>query len=350
MVPIRLKDIAARAGVSVMTVSKVLHDSPDISGETKTRVKLLAQQMGYVPDAMAQSLRNRRSRLIGLVLPSIANPIFARMVLAVEDRAHELGYDVILAQTHNVAEREDSCLLRLLSRRVDGLLISPVYRPSAEARAYQELLARGTPTVILGPVAPFCSQFANVEGEEALGSARVTAHLLELGHRRIAFLAGPLLAPWAQARLEGYKRALREHAIEVDDRLIFQAGGLIEDGTKAALQMINESCDATAVQAVNDLVAIGCAEALMGQGIWIPEDISLTGYGNVLTAEHFRVPLTTVRQPKHRLGTEAVECLLQVMRGEKPASRRLVAELAVRASTGPPPARNRVPATPAERT
>lgn len=337
---VRLKDVAARAGVSVMTVSKVLRDAPDISAGTKTRVKLLAQQMGYVPDTMAQSLRNRTSKLLGLIIPNIANPIFARMVMAVEDRAHDAGYELVLAQTQNVAEREDSCILRLLSRRADGLLISPVYRPTDEVRAYQELHARGTPTVILGPAAAFCRQFINVEGEEEAGSHRVTKHLLELGHRQIAFLAGPSLAAWAQARLEGYKRALREADLEVADRLIFQAGGTIEDGAKAALQMINEGCKATAVQAVNDLTAIGCAETLLKQGLRIPEEVSVTGFGNVLAAEHFRVPLTTVRQPKQRLGTAAMECLLELMRGEKVASRQLPSPLAIRCSTAQPPAQS----------
>ncbi len=336
MAVIRLKDIAARAGVSVMTVSKVLRDAPDISAGTKTRIKLLAQQLGYVPDTMAQSLRSRKSKLLGLIIPNIAHPIFARMVMAIADRAHEAGYEIVLAQTQNVPEREDSCVLRLLSRRVDGLLISPVYRPADHVRAYQELAARGTPTVILGPLAPFCRQFPNVEGEEETASYRVTQHLLALGHQRIAFLAGRPLASWAQQRLAGYKRALREANLEMEDRWIFQAGGTIEDGAKAALEMINESCPATAIQAINDLVAIGCGETLLGQGWKIPEEISLAGFGNMMAAEHFRVPLTTVRQPKHRLGAAAMECLLQLLRGEKAQSRQLPATLAIRASTAPP--------------
>src|SRR6185436_18813978 len=117
---IRLKDIAAQAGVSVMTISKALRDEPDISAKTKTRIKLLAQQMGYVPDSTAQGLRNRTTKLFGLVNSSMTNPIFARMVLGIEERAHDLGYDLILAHTRNVPEREEAHIRRLLSRRVDG--------------------------------------------------------------------------------------------------------------------------------------------------------------------------------------------------------------------------------------
>ena len=333
---VRLKDIAARAGVSLMTISKALRDTPDVAAATKTRIKLIAQQMGYVPDALAQGLRNRQTKLFGLIIPTITNPLFARTVYALEERAHELGFEIVLAHTLNVMEREDSCILRLLSRRVDGLFIFPVYRPLAEARAYQELPARGTPTVILGPTAPFCSQFVNVETDDVTASQVLTKHLLELGHKRITFLAGPSLAPWAQERLEGYRRALREANIQVEDRLFFQAGGTIEDGAKAALQMLGESSDATAVQAVNDLVAIGCAQTFLSRGVQIPRDLSITGYGNILTAEYFRVPLTTVRQPKFRLGSAAMDSMLQLLRGERPESKRLPAEIVVRDSTAPP--------------
>ncbi len=333
---VTLKDIAARAGVSPMTVSKVMRDAPDISAETKTRIKLIAQQMGYVPDGIARGLRCRKTKLLGLIIPSIANPIFARMVLAIEDRAHELGFELILAQTHNIAEREDSNIIRLLSRKVDGLLIWPVYRPADEVRAYQELQQRGTPTIILGPTMPYCRQFINVECDDEGGSRTITQHLLKLGHRRIAFFTGPMLAPWAQRRFEGYRNALREAGLELDDRLVFQAGSTIEDGIKAAEQMQTESCDATAVQAANDLAAIGCAERLLREGVRIPEQLSLAGFGNIMSAEFYRVPLTTARQPKHRLGEVAMDMLAQLLGGKKVEPAQLPAELIVRASTAPP--------------
>jgi DNA-binding LacI/PurR family transcriptional regulator len=335
---IRLKDIAERAGCSVMTVSKALRDASDVSPETKTRIKLLAQQLGYVPDSGAQGLRTRTSKLFGLVISSMVNPIFSRVVLAIEARAYELGYDVLLAHTHNIPEREEACIRRFLSRRVDGLFISPVYRMSTEARIYQELLARKTPTVLLGHTAPFCSQFVNVETDDLLASYGATQHLVKLGHKRIAFFAGPQAVPWTQERFEGYRRALREAGMDVDDKLVFQAGRTIEDGANAALQMINESADATAVQAVNDLVAVGCAQTLLKQGLRIPEDVSVVGFGNVLISEHFRVPLTTTRQPKFRLGSAAVDCMVQMLRGNRPESKRLPAELVVRASSGIAPA------------
>jgi LacI family transcriptional regulator len=302
---VRLKDIARKANVSVMTVSKALRDAPDVSDETRARIKALALQLGYVPDSSAQCLRGKTTRLFGLVIPSTTNPIFARIVYAIEDRAHDLGYDLLLVHTLNLPEREEHGIRRLISRRVDGLFVSPVYRYEAEARIYQEIAARNIPTVLLGP---------------------------------IAYFAGPQAAPWAHERFEGYRRALREENLDVDDKLVFAAGGTIEDGAKAALQMLNENCNATAVQAVNDLVAVGCSETLLAQGLKIPGDVSVAGFGNIMVAEHFRVPLTTVRQPKFRLGIAAVSAMMKLIRGERVELQRQTAELVERKSTAPPKA------------
>jgi DNA-binding LacI/PurR family transcriptional regulator len=335
---VRLKDIAHRAGVSVMTVSKALRDEPDVSATTKTRVKLLAQQLGYVPDSSAQGLRMSRTKLFGVSVPALANPIYYGVVAAIEERTRELGYEMLLAQTADIPEREEACIRRFLSRRVDGLFVAPVYRMATEARIYQELSKRRLPVVLLGHAAPFCSQFISVETDDLLASYAATQHLLKLGHKRIAFFAGPQTAPWAQERFGGYRRALREAGLDVDDRLVFQAGRTIEEGAKTALQMINESSDATAVQTVNDFVAVGCAAELLKQGLNIPQDVSVAGFGNILLSEHFRVPLTTLNQPKARLGEAAVEVMQQLLLGKRPEARRLPAELVVRASTGIPPA------------
>jgi LacI family transcriptional regulator len=334
---VRLKDIAAHTGVSIMTVSKALRDEPDISAATKSRVRAIADQLGYVPDSGAQSLRNRRTKLLGLVISSMTNPVFARMVLALEEQCFELGYELIVAHTRNIPEREEIQLRRMLARRVDGIFISPVYRLGTNAPIYEELKRRGTPVVILGHLASFCAQFTNVETDDIQGSYNATKHLLSLGHRRIAYLSGPVASPFAQERYEGYRRALREAKLEPDDKLVFNAGTTIDEGEKAALQMLNENCNATAVQTFNDLVAIGAATVLLNQGIQIPQQISIAGFGNILASEHFRVPLTTVRQPKARLAIAAVESMMKILRGEAPTAKRLPAELAIRKSTAPPP-------------
>jgi DNA-binding LacI/PurR family transcriptional regulator len=333
---VRLKDIALHAGVSVMTVSKALRDEPDISAATKARLKQLAQQMGYVPDTFAQALRTRDSKLLGLVISSITNPIYARTILAIEERAHQLGCEILLAQSLGTVEREETCLRRLMARRVQGIFIAPVYRLSTQAPVYQQLLAQHVPTIILGHLAPFCAQFPNVETDDIAASRAITEHLLRLGHRRIAYFCGPVVSPTAQERYEGYRRALREAGFEMEDKLIFQAGTTIEDGKKAALQLLNESTRATAVQMANDLVAIGAADTFLQHGLKIPQDLSVAGFGNILTSEYFRVPLTTYGQPKFRLGNAAMDSMLNLLRHEKTAPKRLVGDLIIRASTAAP--------------
>jgi LacI family transcriptional regulator len=330
---VRLKDIAARAGVSLMTASKAMREAADVSAQTRTRIRLLAQQMGYVPNSMAQGLRNRTTRLLGVILSRVTNPVLGGTVSAIEEGAHEWGCDLFLAHTLNSPDREEACIRRLLARRVDGLFIFPVYRLAPTAAIYDDLWRRQTPTVILGQRTPFCAQFHNAETDDLGGSYQMTRHLLELGHKRIAFLCGPPGAPWAHERLQGYRRALREQQIEADDRLIFTAGSTMEEGGKAALQMLNESVAMSALQACNDLVAMGAANVFLNQGIKIPDDLSIAGFGNILMSEHFRIPLTTVRQPKRRLGAAAMEIMQKLLRGERPESQRLTTALIVRAST-----------------
>jgi LacI family transcriptional regulator, repressor for deo operon, udp, cdd, tsx, nupC, and nupG len=334
---VRLKDIAARAGVSVMTVSKALREARDISPGTRARIQQIAKEVGYVPDIGARGLRNKSTRLFGVVISSLTNPIYSRILLAIEEEAHRLGYDVIFAHSLNQAEREEVCLRRLLARRVDGLFISPVYRLEPTAAAYQQLLAQGTPTVILGHCAPFCSQFTSVETDDLAGSFDVTTHLLQLGHRHIAFFTGRSAAPWSAERLEGYRRAHRQAGLEPDDKLVFNAGSTIEEGEKAGRQMLSEAPKVTAVQAVNDLIAIGACHVFLKQGLRIPQDISVAGFGNILTSENFLVPLTTIRQPKYRLGQAAMESMLALLEGKHPEIKRLSAQLIVRQSTAPPP-------------
>jgi LacI family transcriptional regulator len=334
---VKLKDIAERAGVSIMTVSKALRDKKDISAEMRARIHKIAADMGYVPDLSAQLMRSGKSKLYGLIISAATNPIYARIVMALEERAHELGYDVIFAHSLNQTSREEACIRRLLTRRVDGLFITPVYRLGPRAAAYEEIRRLKVPTVILGHRGLFCSDFANVETDDIAASFAMTKHLIELGHKRIAYFTGPPVSPAAQERYEGYRRALRESGLEPDDKLVFNAGSTIEEGEKAALQMLNENPHATAVQATNDLVAIGAADVLLNQGIKIPEQISVAGFGNILVSEYFRVPLTTIRQPKLRLGYAAMDLMQALHRGEPPESKRLRAEVITRASTAPPP-------------
>ncbi len=334
---VRLKDIAERANVSVMTVSKVMRDARDISAATKARVRALASEMGYVPDSNARGLRNRSARLFGLLISTTTNPIFSRMLMAIEQRVSEMGYELMLGLTLNNAEREEQLVRSFLSRRIDGLFMRPVYRMEPKAPIYDVLRRAKIPTVLLGQAAPFCNDFHTVEIDDISASQAATEYLLELGHKRIAFLAGPQISPEAQERFEGYRRALQVAGIEFDERLVFQSGTTVEEGRAAAVQMLGEAPGFTALQAANDLIAIGAAATLLDQGFRIPDDVSVVGFGNVLTSEYFRVPMTTVRQPKYGMGVAAVESMQKLLAGETPPPRRLPAEIVVRASAAKPP-------------
>ncbi len=218
---------------------------------------------------------------------------------------------------------------------MEGLFLIPVPRLGDPPAIYEDLARLKVPAIILGPAPDFCRALPRVAADETAAAREVTQHLLGLGHRRIAFLGGPSVSPYSQARLEGYRRALREAEIEIDDRLIFPAGSTIDDGFQAGLELIRESLGVTALQAVNDLVAIGALNALHSQRIRVPEDVSIAGFGNILTAEHARVPLTTVREPKFRLGVEAMDLMSKLIAGGPPETRTLRAELLTRQSTGP---------------
>lgn len=334
---VTLKDIAQKAGVSIMTVSKAMHDAPDVSEETKARIRKIADELGYVPNIVAQSLRGKTTSLFGLIISAVTNPYYARVVMAIEEKSFEIGRDLLIGQTMNLVEREEKIIRRFIARRVDGLFISPVYRFAKSSAVYNELLERKIPTVILGHTAPFCEQFVCVETDDISGSYLATKHLIMLGHRRIAFFAGPTITPWSAERLEGYKKALRDASVEFDERLVFVAGSKIEDGYNTAQQMFAENVQVTAIQAVNDLVAIGAANYLLERGFKIPDQISIVGFGDLLVSEHFRVPLTTIRQPKYRLGEAAIKLMIKLLHQERVNSIRISPDLLVRSSTAPPP-------------
>jgi len=320
-----------------MTVSKVLRDAPDISAATKIKIRQLAEQMGYVPDTMAQSLRTRTTKLFGLVIPAATNQNFARVIMAIEEQAYELGFDVILAHTLNDERREETVIRKLLARRVHGLFIVPVYRLAPEVPIYKELAERKVPTIILGHRAPFCGHFPAVESDDLTGSYQLTQHLIQEGHRRIAYLSGPVYAPAATERIEGYRRALREAHIFPDDRLVYSAGNTLEEGEAVARLLLKERPDITAIQAFNDTVAVGVCSVLKKEGIRIPEDISVVGFGNILLAEYGCVPLTTARQPKQRMGRAAVGMMTKLLASQQVDTQRLPTPIIARSSTATPP-------------
>lgn len=316
-----------------MTVSKALRDKPDVSAVTKTRIKLLAQQMGYVPDSSAQGLRSRSMKLFGLAVGSSSDPCFSKVVQTIEERAYEMGYDVVLAQTADIPEREEACIRRFMARRVDGIFLvpTPVY---GGRHIYQDLAARKIPTVLLGRRPPGCANFACVEVNDLKGARLGTEHLLKLGHKRIAFLAGPSDSGWARDRLEGWRQGLLRAGSEPSQDLIIPAGRTVADGVEAAGRLLQAGCPCTAVQGVNDLVAMGAGRLLHQKGFKIPGRISILGFGDVFLSEEWLLPLTTVAPSQEKFGTAAAMAMRQLLRGQAQGGFCVQPELIVRSSTG----------------
>lgn len=336
---VRLIDIAREAGVSMMTVSRVMHGRPNIADATRARVLTVAHKLGYVPNAMARSLRTRSTRLMAALVPSMDDPVFGPALRAIEGRLYAMGFDMLIAQSLDLREREEAWLNRLLARRIEGLFFASTLHSAFTEPVHLHLQQGRTKVVVLGNTDPAAQIpfFHSVGHDETPASREVTTHLLELGHKRIAFLAGPSLSASSRARFEGYRLALQQHGLAVDEHLVFRAGLTVADGAKAVEKLLAESTHATAIQAVNDLVALGAVAELTRRGLRVPANISVAGFGCLLPCEAAPVPLTTINQPKERLGEAAVEAMTALLRGQLPGSTSLKAELMVRSSTAPPP-------------
>jgi len=329
---VTMRDVAREAGVSVNTVSRALAGKPDVSPETRARVLKVAERLGYQPNRLARGLRSNKTFTIGVIVTDIANPFFAELVKGVEEVARQNGYSIILEDTSEDPEKEARAIQVMLSERVDGLLLTPV---QSKKEVVEKVLKSKVPLVLMG------RYFSDLEApyvvsDDVRGAILATEHLIDLGHRNIAHVAGPLHISSAQDRLSGYKQALREHGIPAREEVILTGAVTLRDGYEAGKELLKLKTLPTAVFAYSDLVAIGLMQALMEEGVKIPEDISLVGYDDIEFSAYTKVPLTTVRIPKRALGQKAVRMLLVSLRdGALPdkCGKKLQVELIIRSST-----------------
>ena len=330
-----LKTIAAEAGVSVMAVSKALRDASDIGATTKIKIQKIAEQLGYVPNGNARGLRNRKTSTIGVVLPRLDQGFFANILSGILKDATALGYQVFIGQSEDNLALELKELKAMLGRQVEGILLAPALSMGGRMEFLEMVAQRGIPVVFLDRFPANATQYPNtgfVVAQDRVGASLATDYLIEQGHRKILHLAGPLGASSTEERLMGYRKALERAGIEYRDSLVFRAGSDIESGHQTMAQVLGESVDFTAIFAVNDYVAIGACELLLSQGIKIPQDISVVGFGDIRLAKYYRVPLTTVYQSQEELGHLSFSILLQMIRGEKGEPRNLPVQLIKRNS------------------
>jgi LacI family transcriptional regulator len=332
---VTIKDVAREAGVSLGTASQALRDSPAVRDATRRRVRAVATRLRYQPSAVARGLVTRRTHTVGLLISDIANPFFIRAVRAVEDAAQENGYNVILCNTDEDPAKETQYLRVLMEKRVDGIILATT---AGSLPAVREVRWRRIPLVLFDRELPQVAT-DTVKVDSVRGGQLATEHLLQLGHRRIAIIHGPVVRSTGAERLEGYLLALRTAGVPPDPALIREGNFKQDSGRDLARQLLDLVPPPTALFCTNNLMTVGALQTLGERGIRIPQDLSLVGYDDMEWWTLTHPPLTTVGQPVYELGREAMRLLLAQIEARRRRPQRVILkpELLTRESCGPPP-------------
>jgi DNA-binding LacI/PurR family transcriptional regulator len=335
--PVSIKDVARTAGVSHSTVSRALADSSLVAPETKRRIQRIAREMGYTPSAIARGLVTRRTATVGLVVTTIADPFIAEVVRGVEEIALDNDYSVILCDCNAEPERELACVRMLQEKRVDGIVITS----SRVGRLYVPLLEElGVPLVLINNQQEGDYVYS-VRTDNVAGGRLAGEYLLSLGHRHIAYIAGPSSAHSSIERLEGCRSALRERGLDIPAEWVASGNGR-DDGGRAGVDfLLRRSPCPTAIFCYNDMTAIGAMQAVKATDLRVPGDLSIVGYDDIAFAALVDPPLTTVAQSKHALGQRAMDLTLNLLKEEEAEGQTgdivLPPVLVERASCAPPP-------------
>ncbi len=334
-----ITEVARLAGVSIATASRVIGaaDYP-VSPGARKRVLDAATALDYVPNALARGLLKQQIAVVGVIVHDITDPYFSEVVRGVEDAATPGDYLVITCSSDRSPEREGSYVRLLRSMRAAAVIFagSGMDDPDhnqALRRHLDGIRANGAAVVHLSPHA-FGSPEVGVDN--AAGIARMVAALAELGHRRIAFLAGPTALYVARERLEGYRRGLAEVGIEVDESLIVSTAFDREGGALGVEALLSKGADFTAICCANDLLALGALTHLAERGISVPGDVSVAGFDDISTASLTAPRLSTVRLPLRELGRRGFELAIRQIAGDRPEPELLPTEVVMRDSTGVP--------------
>jgi LacI family transcriptional regulator len=349
---VRLKDVAARAGVSTATVARVIHDNGYASAEARERVFAAIRESGYRLNTVAQGLRRQRTVTLGHILNGILpNPFFAEVAIGVEHAAAEAGYNVLIFNARDDADRERSGVETLLARRVDGIIFTTAPR----AENVRMALEAGVPCVEVEK--PLCDEADAVVVDNYAGAYAAVEHLLGLGHREIGYIGEPVgPRPGApddrvdrvvKERFEAYQDALASAGLPVNESQVV-LGDYSHDpgwsdlrtGAEYAERLLGQAPELTAVFAASDVLAAGALQAFYARRLRVPDQMSLVGFDDTF-AKHLAPPLTTVRQPMFEMGARAADLVVRAAsegRPERPARETCAAQLIVRGSTGPAPA------------
>ena len=328
-----MRDVAERAGVSVTSVSHVINETRPVSDELRRRVLAAMDDLDYQPNRLARSLRRGQTHTIGMIIPDSANPFFAEMARGVEDTSFESGYNVILCNSDGDLNKERLYTNVLIEKRVDGILFIAA---GLSTNGVLDLQAQKTPLVVVDRDLPDAS-VDSVLTDNAQGGWLATRHLIDLGHRRIACITGPSDVTPSAERVIGYRQALAEGDIPIDEALIVRGDFQYESAYRASIRLLQTEDPPTAIFACNDLMAVAVMSAALEQEWQVPADLSVVGYDDVRLAAFANPPLTTIAQPKYEMGVVAATMLLERIRApQAPAQRRVFeSSLVTRKSTAP---------------
>jgi len=334
-VSITIADVAARAGVSKTTVSRVLNGKGELDLRTAERVRQVIDELGYVPSARAVGLARGRTRIVGMLVPSLTWPWMGEVLQGAVDVVESEGYGLLLFTFNRGAESMQQFASQVSSQSFDGLL---VIEPEGTLTFIEQLHARGLPVVLIDD-RDKRPQFPSVATTNYAGGESAARHLLELGRRRPLVITGVERFGCTHERLDGFRDTYAAAGTELDPRLVFEGDFTHESGRRGVQYALDERLDFDAVFAHNDLSATGAMQALLDHGRRIPQDVAVVGFDDIPMAAHTQPPLTTVHQPLREMGEAAARMLLAHFEGSPLPNRPTVipATFTVRGSTGPSP-------------
>jgi LacI family transcriptional regulator len=312
---ITITDVARAAGVSSQTVSRALNDKGEISAETKARIIRIMKELGFRPNYIARSLATQQTTTIGIVVPDITNPFFSDIVRGVEDAARLHSYNVFLCNTDESEKREILALNSLLEKQVDGVIICSsrldenVLKNKLEYFSFSVLINR--------EVKDTFENVRMITFDDTLGACMAVSYLVQCGHQKIAFLAGPQHSQSGIKRLNGYYSCLQENNLRIDPGLVIFCDPSFQGGIDAYYSLQDVPQEATAILCYNDLVGIGVIHAALTNHRNIPEDLAIIGFDDIPMAMLIRPPLTTVRLPKREVGAAAMQILIDRKDGKE---------------------------------
>ncbi len=329
-----IEDVATLAGVSIATVSRAMHSPSKVADTTRRKVLEAVAQTGYTANAMARSLRMRRSNMIMILAPDVGDPNFSNILVGLETEASKRGYGVLIGNTRNDPGRETSYLSFINSNKADGLILLTGHLPLGMP-ANQDPKRMPPMVAVNEPVPNADIPFVGVDNFE--GARTATDYLIAQGHRRIAFIGSAPNRKLNSLREEGYRAALSTAGISVDPQFIMPGDGTTEAGRSAAETMFVRDHLPTAFFCVNDVTALGVIIALTARGYSLPQDFSVMGFDDISFASFVSPSLTTMKQPRLNVGEAAMDLLLELLEGGTPQHKQVLlrAELIVRDSVRP---------------